>query len=399
MTCRARPVNGIMIAGMDTPELNQKAVYPREFGRRILSNFPDFEIEPTVNHSFLLRHYSDPIGEFINRPRKQLELQLAVIRFLSELEDWDLFVSVVRSPDSFQHAFWQSAEKAMAGIRQAHREASQAEAVFDCYKRIDSEPGWWADGERNIILMSDHGFGELKKEVCTNKVLAEAGLLSFRRHAGAGPPRTGQSFLGNISQRLPPGLRAQARDLIYHRLKVRTPGSDPLAGVDWDRTKVYSFSQLGCLFANLKGRKPADTVSGGKERLAILAEAKKALAELSDPEDDAPVVTEFKAREELYSGSICHTNAGFDFCDERLCIPRFLQCERTCRLHAQPGLGSACLDGHAPPGGDAGHGQPGGNPGQFGEGKYPRPGADRAWHPRAAALPCSGRPAIASRAC
>lgn len=257
MTYPATPVNGIMISGMDAPGINQKAFSPDDFKDHLLAKFQDFAIEPSVNPGYLLKHFSDPVGEFIKNIRHQLELQLKVIQYLSGLEDWDLFLSVIRSPDAFQHAFWQATEKAISEHDLDKTEARNSRAVFDCYRRIDDELGKWMkdmDGGRNLILMSDHGFGALEKEVCVNRILAEAGLLTFRKNR---QHKIKETVVGNISRRLPAEARDRTRHFLQEVLKIDSMYSGSLiSDIDWERTLVYSVGQFGCLFTNLKGREP-----------------------------------------------------------------------------------------------------------------------------------------------
>ena len=304
MTYPASRVEGVMISGMDAPGLSLGAFFPADFKRQILAKFPDFAIESSVNPNYLIEHFSDPVGEFINNLNRQMELQLNVIQFLSELEDWDLFFSVIRSPDAFQHAFWQPAAKTMSGADLEESEARNGRAVFDCYKKIDKELGKWMEGMdhgRNLILMSDHGFGSLQKEVCINRILAEAGLLAFRKKSPRREVR--EAVTSYISRRLPAEARVRMRHFIRHTLKVRSTFSGSMvADIDWERTLVYSVGQFGCLFTNLKGREPNGLVAGEKERRAILDQAEAALSATADPEDDGLVFTDFCQREELFTG-------------------------------------------------------------------------------------------------
>ena len=307
VTYPATAVNGIMISGMDAPWPNDHAVYPAEFKESLLEAFPSFEIEPTIDGKYLINHFEDPTGEHIRRLDEYLNLQIKVIKYLLGKEDWDLFTAVIRSTDSYQHAFWNDVEKVMEGRESTQAEMRRAEAVFACYETIDRELGniWSSLSGRNFFIMSDHGFGRLEREVCLNRVLAEAGLLKFRSKSLW--RRTKEYLFSNVfargSSRLPVGMRRKMLQYLNNDRIASMLFVDALiADIDWDNTRLYSVGQFGCLFVNQKGREPNGIVKAGKERSAVLAEAEASLAEFADPEDGLPVMTEFHRGDDLYHG-------------------------------------------------------------------------------------------------
>ncbi|MHB9111531.1 MAG: alkaline phosphatase family protein [Thermoleophilia bacterium] len=307
LTYPAIPVNGIMISGMDAPGLDDQAFSPQSCKDEILAKFPDFEIEPAHNPIHINNHFDDAIGEYIKRLDTYLHLQIDVIHHLIQKEDWDLFVAVIRSPDSFQHTFWDSVETVIGqGLENASPEViRRAQAVFGCYESIDRELGEIISvngEERNLVIMSDHGFGSLRREVCLNKVLEKAGLLKFNRVNSS--RRFRYKLIKNITSRLPAGTMKKISKLLSKRGMARSIFLNTLVDdIDWGQTQLYSLGQFGCLFTNMRGREPLGIVEDGEERLAMLAVAEAALMEFIDPEDGLPVITEFHRREELFHGS------------------------------------------------------------------------------------------------
>lgn len=307
LTYPAVPVNGIMISGMDAPGLDARAYYPQSCRDEILAKFPDFDIEPTHNPVYINNHFEDAIGEFIRRLDTYLHLQIDVIRHLMQKEDWDLFVAVIRSPDSFQHTFWDSVETVITqGMDNASpKDIRRAEAVFSCYESIDRELGEIVSKngeERNLIIMSDHGFGLLRREICLNKLLEEAGLLKFNQvNSGR---RVRNQLIKSISLRFSTRMKKRISKFLRKQGMARSIFLNTLEDdIDWAQTKLYSLGQFGCLFTNMRGREPMGTVTEGEERLAMLDEAEAALMNFVDPEDGLPVITEFHRREELFHGS------------------------------------------------------------------------------------------------
>ncbi|MBE0428983.1 MAG: alkaline phosphatase family protein [Thermoleophilia bacterium] len=309
VTYPAYEVNGVMISGMDAPHLDEKSTFPRTFREELLESVPDFAISSSVDSPYLLSHHPDPVGECIRQLRAHLDVELRTVRYLMEKEDWDMLVAVIRSPDSFQHIFWDSAEKVMRADPAADDEdRRRAESVFLCYEVLDSELGerWMRWGkDRNLLIMSDHGFGRLEKEICLNRVLAEAGLLHFH------PVRTRQKarkyLMGKLQAHLPVRTRRGVRKLLGRDVSGRRWEifvDALISDIDFSRTRIFSISQFGCLFVNTKGRYPSGTVAGEMERRLVIDETVAALEELADPGDGLPVLSRFDRKEEIYSGPL-----------------------------------------------------------------------------------------------
>lgn len=303
MTYPAEPQNGIIISGMDAPRLDERAIYPRSFREKLLAEFPDFEIEHTANVPHLVNNSSDATGQFIQEHQKYLMMQIDVMRYLMQLEDWDLFVSVIRSPDTFQHAFWRDVERVMDNEDVTAQQKMKAESVFACYEAIDRELGRirlaWEN--HNLVMLSDHGFGRLYKEVCLNRALAAGGLLKFRKK---GMKQRGKdAILSGLVPRIPKPVRQTLKRTLS--IKREHMFMDLYVDdIDWEQTRIYALSQFGTLYVNRTDREPLGQVSGEKERRAVIAEAEAVLSELTDPDDGMPVVTAFHHREELFHGPL-----------------------------------------------------------------------------------------------
>lgn len=308
VTYPAAAVNGMMISGMDAPSFDEQAIHPAEEREGFLSAIPDFEISNDIDAKYLITNFKDPVERCITKLEAHLEMEIRAVNHLMGLEDWDLFVGVLRSPDSFQHLFWQDVEKVIAGEPVSAQESLRAEAVFKCYERIDREIGQtWLErcAGRDLVFMSDHGFGTLRSDVCLNRLLAEAGLLKFLPQKSRGGAK--KYVMEKVKSRLPVGTRqkikrALGRDNEGERWNLFVDSL--VADIDWSQTRIYSIAQHGCLYVNLKGRDPMGIVEGEEERQAVLEETQAALSRLRDPDDGEPVVTAFYRKEELFDGPL-----------------------------------------------------------------------------------------------
>ncbi|MHB1464029.1 MAG: alkaline phosphatase family protein [Thermoleophilia bacterium] len=308
VTYPAIPVNGILVSGLDAPSFNDRAIYPLEFKEKLLAAVPDFKITFENDARYLVTHHKEPVRQWIQQAMEYLDMELRVVDYLNQLEEWDLFVAVIRSTDIFQHTLWGDAEKIMEGVEHSAEELLRAEAVFACYEVIDQKLGELASAwgsERNIIIMSDHGFGRLRGQVCMNRVLAAGGLLEF--HPVSGRKRF-RAYLGNkLRAHLPVQMKQKIKNYLGKDQADARWSSyvDVLvADIDWSQTRMCSIGGFGSLFINLKGRDPMGTVGSEAERQAVLAEAEAVLSELKDPRDGLPMVTELYRREDLYHGPL-----------------------------------------------------------------------------------------------
>jgi predicted AlkP superfamily phosphohydrolase/phosphomutase len=303
----AVPVNGIIISGMDAPRYNDNAFYPLEYKNKLMAAIPGFELQPPIDREYLVNHERDPVGECIRKMNSFLAMEMKAIRHLMSIEAWDLFVGIIRAPDTFQHNFWNSAERVMTDDEETtETDIRQAEAVFSCYEKIEAELGEIMSqlgSDCNLLMMSDHGFGGFQREVCVNRILAEAGLLKFvdRPNASAG-----KRLLGNAKRMLPEAGKRRLKKLIgrdYASQRWSILTDRLVADIDWSKTRIYSLGQFGCMFVNLKGREPMGIVDGEKEKNAVLAEAEAILSTFVDPRDEEPVFTEFYKKDDLYHGT------------------------------------------------------------------------------------------------
>lgn len=305
VTYPAIPVNGVLISGLDAPRFNDQAIYPLELKEKLMAAVPDFQISFENDAKYMVTRLKDPVGEWIRQLKAYLEMELRTIDYLMKMEDWDLFVSVIRSTDIFQHTLWHDAEKVISGKDVTAEEQRRAEAVFACYDEIDARFGEsasaWGTG-RNLIVMSDHGFGLLRGTVCVNRVLEAAGLLRFRP-AGE-RSRSDCYILSKLKANMPLSARQKIKRLLgkeESRERWSSYVDILVADIDWEHTKIFSVGGFGCLFLNLKGRDPLGAVDE-MERQEVLAAAEAALSGLRHPDDGEPMVTEFYRKEELYQG-------------------------------------------------------------------------------------------------
>jgi len=184
-TYPARPLNGALISGFVAP-IFERSVYPQSLIPWLRSL--DYKIDVDTVKARQDR------GFLIQELFKTLDLREKVMFSLMDQTPWDLFVGVVTGTDRLHHFFFDAKDDPAHPL---HTD------FVDFYHRLDAFFARFLDrvaGNTKLIVLSDHGFTRLKKQVYLNPILRSLGYLSFTRP----DPQS----LGDIH----PGSRAFAMD-------------------------------------------------------------------------------------------------------------------------------------------------------------------------------------------
>jgi len=166
-TYPVRKFPGVLVAGFVALDL-ERSVYPSTF----LPFCQRIGYEVDID---LLRARQDK--EFLFRElRTSLRKREQVADYLWESEKWDLFMLVITGTDRLQHFAFSALVEESDPWR---------EEAFDYYHRVDQLIGKYVDrflteNDGLVVLLSDHGFTSLRKEVYLNALLQEHGFLSFK---------------------------------------------------------------------------------------------------------------------------------------------------------------------------------------------------------------------------
>lgn len=237
-----RPVNGVMITGFLTPKL-EKGVYPqsiypilKEIGYRI-------DTDP-----WQARRDKD---KFIEDLHFTLSNRVEAMNYFWENEDWDFFMCHIMGTDRIQHFLWEQWEDGH------ERYASEFVRYFERIDEILRQFYDKADENTHFIVLSDHGFCRVKREVNLNYWLQQIGLF-----------------------------------------KPAEKGADPLsipAG-----TPVYSMPP-GRIYLNLEGREP-DGIIDPNSADGLIQEISDRLMNLKAPGTGEPIIKQVYKKDEIYKG-------------------------------------------------------------------------------------------------
>lgn len=169
------------------------------------------------------------------------------------------------STDLQGHMFWWDSEEPHP-TRTPEEAKKYHQVMIDLYRRMDEVIGDVVEAygkEATILVMSDHGFGNFKRQFHLNSWLRENGYL--------GP--------------------AEARSLL---------DSSRGAAVDWKQTKAYALG-LNALYINLRGREREGIVAQ-RDRAALMQELREKLLAVRDPANGRAVIKEVYRAEQVYAG-------------------------------------------------------------------------------------------------
>ena len=293
VTYPPEPVNGVMVAGMMTPDVRSAFTYPPDLREELLSAFPGYQVDIDTQHT-----ERDPLNlthmqRLTAEAAAVTQVRGEALRWLLARERPDVAVAVFEMPDRLQHLLW----KYIACLPDSHPQLPNAgimrSELLRCFSVLDAEMGkllQMLPDDAHLALVSDHGFGPIDTMVHLNHWLAGHGWLRFA--AGAAGRREALRRIGRLVKRwLPNAWMRRARSSF-----------SVLQTVDWQQTRAYAGlpSEYG-VFLNLRGREPAGTIAP-QEYAGLRAEIMEALRGWRDPRTGAHLVQQVHTREEIYTG-------------------------------------------------------------------------------------------------
>ena len=316
ITYPPRKVNGFMVCGYLTPP-GKDYTYPSELAKEIESVIKNYKVEIDYTPPEYMRNRE--IG-FLNEAYRTLEGNFKVAKYLMGRYDWDFLIVVFTILDRIQHYFWHHMDRKHPKHDPAKEQPFKG-IIKNCYEKIDFIVGEllrMADDETNLMIMSDHGFGPEYGCFHINNWLREENLLRMRKESTGNRSRLPLDFLGE--KRI---LKAITRlalyekvrtlhlienmrfiiDLIPSRLRMKHPflRTRAIMGLDWSRTKAYSFGD-GFIYINLKGRESEGIVCPGREYKNLREKIIRKLKQVKLPNTNKKIVASIYKKGEIYSG-------------------------------------------------------------------------------------------------
>jgi len=285
------------ICGFDTPlgsAAGSRATHPRGLADEIRKRHGRLGIEGIAQTRIDEGWHERALAQLVDDVALRTRISLDLIGS-SRL---DVFVVHFMEPDTAAHHFWQFHDAASP----RHR-GGPLGALGDVYAALDRSLGELlaaAGPDANLVLLSDHGSaGASDRIVFWNRWLAERGWLGF--HEGAGESAALRLKRGALSV-LPASLQARAF-AAAGRVADRLESKARFAGIDWQRTRVFSdeVPYFPSLRLNLAGRDREGVVTADQREAVLEGVTRDLLAE-RDPFDGGSVVESVHRREDLFEG-------------------------------------------------------------------------------------------------
>jgi predicted AlkP superfamily phosphohydrolase/phosphomutase len=243
VTYPPRPVNGIMIGCFLCSQI-EKIAAPESVSAELKQMGYKIDADAWIAR--------ENLDKFLVEVNTALEKRVEAMFHYLEKEDWDFFQTHIMETDRMNHFFWEHMEQ---------KDSRYTKAFFDFYQRVDEVLGEVEQkigDEVDFIVLSDHGFCTIKKEIFLNNYLAEQGILKFK----TSPPK-------NLNDLHPESIG-------------------------------YSLIP-GRVFVNLKGREANGCVAPEKyeETREKLTDV---LLNLKEKDTGEPLIRQVLKREEIYEG-------------------------------------------------------------------------------------------------
>jgi len=297
-------VNGFLISGLMSPDVNEKICYPSGLYRELVSNIGNFSIKVYPRDFVRFNRFDELFDEMM----RVIDKRHAIVNYLMESKPWDFFNIVFSTTDCVQHYFWRHMDPDHP-FHQQSIAPKYRDCILRVHQRLDAIIGdlmGKLDNNTTVIIMSDHGMGaNSDKTVSLNNWLAQEGFL-FYKDATRNKINLKKRVVLFGKKYLSRKYKGKLKNFSWLTAKTHSIYRD--MQVDWARTKAFSDDNRGTIWINLKGRHPCGIVEPGAEYENIREFIFEKLKKFTDPENGEMVFKHVLKREQIYKGE-CVNNA------------------------------------------------------------------------------------------
>lgn len=226
LTYPIKPLNGIMVSGFLTPDMNGPCIYPENLKEEIKGLLKEdymFDIAEFAGYKNV------PKEELLKLIYKMTDQHFKLIKYLIRKKEWDFFMAVIIGSDRIMHTFWSYCDETHKKYKP---DSKFKNAIKEYFQYLDKEIGeirLMLDEDTTFIISSDHGMRKMEGRINLNDFLIKEGYLV---------------------------LRDKPQQLTKFKMN----------DVNWSKTKAYAIgSYQGRVYFNVKGKDPKGIVKPGKE--------------------------------------------------------------------------------------------------------------------------------------
>jgi predicted AlkP superfamily phosphohydrolase/phosphomutase len=253
-TYPVQAINGYLVSGFITPDIESQYTYPPELKEEIKENVGKYILDANFrveDKKILLKEIYD-----------MTKVHFKTVKYLMQNKDWDYFKFVIIGLDRFHHAFWKYYDKNHFKYTPGNEFEGEMKKY---YQYLDQEIGEiirLLDENTTVMVVSDHGAKAMKGLICVNMALEKLGYLKFNT-----------------------------------KPKRRTRIGE--AEIDWKNTYAWGWGgYYARIFLNLKGREP-DGIIEEEDYEKFRDEIREKLKSIKDV-DGKPMNTKVYKPEELF---------------------------------------------------------------------------------------------------
>ncbi len=293
-------VNGFVVSGWERPSNKKVFTYPPELGPKLIEKLGDYPI--------CLRTFDRQGTKDVDFLNSLIEITIKVgeaALYLLETEQTDFFMVHFQTTDIIQHSFWPQ-----IATLDFNSTDSVMKKIWEFYAHLDKYLGRLIEkvtADSTFFLVSDHGFGPVKKRMSTSTWLKENGYLKIKSDIGTqlrtSVKSTAIKVVNKIDAlaRLKNRIKVKAEEEKEQRVIVPRASYDP---INYKETRAFSGigTVYGTIQLNLMGREPEGTVPE-KEAESLKDEIIQKLSNVKDPMSGHPFIKAVYKKEEIYSGN------------------------------------------------------------------------------------------------
>ncbi|MFB3881414.1 MAG: alkaline phosphatase family protein [Armatimonadota bacterium] len=242
-----------------------------------------------------MERYLEALGECTRQRARYAE-------HLLRTRPWKVATVVFVGPDRIQHPLWDLLTEEFAIFRRTAQTLRMKELAERYVTLLDECVGKVlaaVPADTDVLVVSDHGFGRLRRRLKINQWLARHKLLVPSRRRG----RLGRLLVAADVLRLRQRLGVM---LVRMRGKVPADWQRPFwRWINWSKTRAYapSVTEMGA-YVNLQGREVYGSVPP-EQYEQVRDEILACLRQLRDPASGKPMLTTAARREEVFHGEHC----------------------------------------------------------------------------------------------
>lgn len=301
-------VNGTMVSGWDAPFLEGAFTYPMELSKAILSEMPDYADNLDLPLSSNMPNKSEELFDrFIGKLIRGAEQGTQLASRLLKTERWDVCMLHFQQTDWMQHNLWVAIEDA---CRDANNKNGRAEKARRCYQAFDRMIGQLFDcvdpANTTKIILSDHGFGRNRGNICPNYYLQSWGYLSHVRRT-ENPAKKVYRHIGRTIKKVRSTLKGDPKKeelRAFESFVEMTQKTAPHERIplDWQKTRAALVvgSETGFVFVNVKGRGPLGIVEPEAEYEQLVSDLISKFRQLRHPVTGEKLLREVARGREIY---------------------------------------------------------------------------------------------------